>query len=98
MPCPWAFVFKDIYMNCIFLMGSMTLSNLCVKRLQSYKPSKLVVKKNSIAFGSKATFFVNLYSDSLLFGRPGFDSQLLKNLSTYSFDIYLFAKKHLGIL
>ena len=56
-----------------------------VKGLQKYQRSKLVIKKNSRPFGFEATFFVLLYSDSLLFGRPGFDSQRLQSLRAHNF-------------
>ena len=60
--------------------------NFCkVQRLQSYRPLKLVTKKNSRPFGFEATFFAILLSKSLLFGRPGFDPRTAQTLKVYSF-------------
>ena len=39
-------------------------------------------------FGFEATFFPSLCSESLLFGRPGFDSRRAPNLSTHSFGAH----------
>ena len=56
-----------------------------VKGLQNYKAAKLAVKKNSRPFGFEATFFAILYSESLLFGRSGFDSRQLQTLRAHNF-------------
>ena len=58
---------------------------LNVNLLQSYGPSKLVIEKNSRPFGFEATFFAILYSESLLFGRPGFDPRRLQTLKAHNF-------------
>ena len=42
-------------------------------------------KKTSRPFGFEATFFASLCSESLLFGRPGFDPWPAQTLRTYSF-------------
>ena len=42
-------------------------------------------KKNPRHFGFEATFFATLYSESLLFGRPGLDSRPLQTLRGYNF-------------
>ena len=55
--------------------------------LQSYGPSKLVIKNISRPFGFEATFFSILYSESLLSERPGFDSQPAQTLRAYNFEI-----------
>ena len=55
-----------------------------VNWLQSYGPSKLVIKKKSRPFGFEATFFVILHSISLLSEQPGFDSQPGQSLGTHS--------------
>ena len=57
---------------------------LNVNLLQSYGPSKLVVKKNSRPFGFEATFFAILCSESLLSERPGFESRAGQSLATHS--------------
>ena len=36
-------------------------------------------------FGFEATFFASLYSESLLFGRPGFDPRRLQTLKAHNF-------------
>ena len=42
-------------------------------------------KKNPRPFGFEATFFAILFSESLLFGRPGFDSRRLQTLRAHNF-------------
>ena len=44
-----------------------------------------MVIKNLRHFGFEATFFAILYSESLLFGRPGFDSRQLQTLKAHNF-------------
>ena len=46
---------------------------------------KVGSQKNSGRFGFEATFFAILYSESLLFGRPGFDSRRLQTLRAHNF-------------
>ena len=60
-------------------------SNSYLKRLQSYRPPKLVVEKKSGPFGFEATFFSIVHSELLLFGRPGFDSRQLQTLKAHNF-------------
>ena len=45
----------------------------------------MVVKKKCGPFGFEATFFAILHSESLLFGRPGFDSRQLQTLKAHNF-------------
>ena len=60
----------------------MPSSNGCkVIRHQSWHS-----KENSRPFGFEATFFVILYSESLLFGRPGFDPRTLQTLRACNFE------------
>ena len=40
---------------------------------------------NEECFEFEATFFAILYSESLLFGRPGFDSRRLQTLKAHNF-------------
>ena len=55
------------------------------KQLRNYRRSKLAVKKISRPFGFEATLFANLNSESLLFGRPGFDSWSAQTLMACNF-------------
>ena len=59
--------------------------SLYVKRLQNCGPSKFAVKKklkNDVGAFPR----LNLYcSESLLFGRPGFDPRTLQTLRAYNF-------------
>ena len=59
--------------------------SLYVKRLQRYGPSKLAVKNSSRPFGFETTPFATLYIESLLSGRPGFDSRSAQTLMACSF-------------
>ena len=45
----------------------------------------MAVKKKSRHFGFEATLIASLYSESLLFGRPGFDSRQLQTLRAHNF-------------
>ena len=58
-----------------------------VKGLQSYKPVKLVVKKNVRHFGFEATFSASSYRKSLLSERPGFDSRRAQTLKACIFEV-----------
>ena len=53
--------------------------------LQSYRLSKLAIKKNSRPFGFDAMFFASLHSKWLLSERPGFDPRLVQTLRAYNF-------------
>ena len=44
-----------------------------------------MVKKIPRPFGFEATFIAILFSESLLFGRPGFDSRRLQTLRAHNF-------------
>ena len=79
-PCPSGS--KQVLIRSFNDLFSIFLQN---KRLQSYKPSKLAVIQIFRPFGFEATFFAILYSESLLFGRPGFDSRQLQTLRDYNF-------------
>ena len=46
---------------------------------------KVGSQKTSRLFGFEAIFFVILYSELLLFGRPGFDSRQLQTLKAQNF-------------
>ena len=47
--------------------------SILIKVFQSYKTSKLRVKKSVAFFGFEATFFAILCKESLLIGKPGLD-------------------------
>ena len=63
------------------------ISKFQLKRGQNCGLSKLAVKKTPRPFGFEATFFASLYSESLLSGRPWFDSRTLQTLGAYNFEI-----------
>ena len=44
-------------------------------------------EKEPRPFGSEATFFAILFSESLLVGRPGFDPRPLQTLRAYNFAV-----------
>ena len=45
------------------------------------------IQKKSRPFGSEATFFTSLYSESLLFKQPEFDSRTVQTLKGYSLAV-----------
>ena len=55
------------------------------KRFQNWTLSKFAVKKKLRHFGFEATPFATFISESLLFGRPGFESRLAQTLKACSF-------------
>ena len=59
--------------------------SILVKRFESYTPAKLVIKNKMRLFVFEATFFVSLFSESLLSERPWFESRRGQTLSTHSF-------------
>ena len=53
----------------------------------SAKLQAVGIQKKSRPFGSEATFFASLYSESLLFKQPGFDSWTVQTLKGYSLAV-----------
>ena len=70
------------------LQMSFYVSNTQLKGLQNYGRSKFVVKKKLRHFGFEATPFATLFSESLLSGRPGFESRSLKTLRASNFKAF----------
>ena len=58
---------------------------LLTQKVAKMQTLKVGGQKKSRHFGFEATFFAILYSESLLLGRPGFDSRRLQSLRAHNF-------------